>query len=1164
MSPDPRDFISSLTPIIVQVKTYDKTTTRELHRGTIRWYWHDDSGNEHQFDIPNSYYDPAGTRLLSPQHWARETKRTNKFKGGTVYHRGDDEVTELHWGDHMRRLQLTTNGVADLPARNTDKQTTPSSVDLKQELPPLNTVYCQQVKHVSPTFWESDPALKPELDKLPKTLNKLNFATDSKQTPRQHQNLLWYHQRLGHISNSKIRRLAKAGILPTRLQFEQEQKCLYCIRAKSTRRQWRHRTPKHKQRVKLIPGQVTAVDQLSSDTLGLIAQMTGIPTRHRYVGATVYVDLATRYTYIVLQTSLDADETIKGKEQYEQHMKDLGHNVQAYHADNGIFAANKWRQHCRNRGQALTFAGVGAHHQNGVAERKIRDLQDLARAMLLHAQDKWPGAITSNLWPYAIRMANDLNNNTPLIRDNDDDNRSPYQRVSGSTVDINVSHWHTFGAPVYPLLAHLQQEPRIHDKWATRTKDHPGIYLGHSPQHARTIGLVLDTLTGLTSPQFHVVVDDRFDTVSQTDKHDQWQTKCGFKYSRKQHQTATSVGQTAPSQPQPPATTTLPDLTPEGQTIPPTRRSTRIRKIPERLTYASQLLITACTTIFCQAASSDPDVMYLHEARKEKDWPQFQEAMQQEIDGQIQHKNFRLRKRADIDTSTPILPGVWVLKRKRKILTGEIYKWKARLNLDGSRQIKGVHYDRTYAPVASWSIIRLLLVLVLSWNWKARQIDYILAFTQAPTERPMFMSVPKGYTVSEGDPNDYVLEILANTYGAKQAPKQWYDYLRAKLKEAGWERSDYVPTVFYNVKRNLLYVLYVDDSILFGPTDEAIQQGFEELQRIRLEVTMEGNLSDFLGAHIEELPDGSFHLHQSHQIKKVINDLGLAGPQTTRKNTPCKISEVLKRDKEGPDHDDSFHYRSVTGKLSHVDRCTRLDIACVVHQCARFSSAQKLIHTKALKWLGRYLKATQDFGFVIKPDFTRGLELLVDSDWAGNWDPLEPELDPDTARSRFGFIILFAGVVIGHGSRLLHLIALSSTEAEYMGLSEAVREVLPLIDFLNELRQRGFKLPDTPHKAKCKIFEDNSGAIEIANADKIRPRTKHINVRYHHFRQLVEKGTLVIESIRSEDNPADILTHPVTIERLAKHLTTLLKWHLLPAVSEGVLQYLKQAVDSNC
>ena len=92
----------------------------------------------------------------------------------------------------------------------------------------------------------------------------------------------------------------------------------------------------------------------------------------------------------------------------------------------------------------------------------------------------------------------------------------------------------------------------------------------------------------------------------------------------------------------------------------------------------------------------------------------------------------------------------------------------------------------------------------------------------------------------------------------------------------------------------------------------------------------------------------------------------------------------------------------------------------------------------------------QDFDFVIKPDFMQGLELLVDSDWAGNWDHIKPKNGPDTARSCFGFIILFAKAVTDHGSCLLQLITLNSMEAEHMGLSEAVQEATPLIDFLEE------------------------------------------------------------------------------------------------------------------
>ena len=663
--------------------------------------------------------------------------------------------------------------------------------------------------------------------------------------------------------------------------------------------------------------------------------------------------------------------------------------------------------------------------------------------------------------------------------------------------------------------------------------------------------------------------------MNKMQKNDLWLYKCGFKRGNEKFTMKTSRGVAekvpieniktnvptttlSPDATQNPVNSSESDQTPEGDILRPTRRSTRVSKPPNRLTYLSlKSLLLSEETLVCEAATADPDTFYLHEARREKDWPKFQEAMQIEVDGQMRNKNFKLRLRSSLPAGTQVLPGVWVLKRKRRLLTGQIYKWKARLNLDGSRQIKGVHFDLTYAPVASWSVIRMLLVLVLAWKWISKQIDFVQAFTQAPTERPMFMEVPKGYTIKNGDPKDYVLEILANTYGAKQAPKVWYDYLTSKLLQAGWEKSKIDPNIFYNNLLKLILVCYVDDTIMLGPNSDNIMQAVSQLKKLKLDLTMEGDISDFLGVHIEKLPNGSFHLNQKHQIDRVLKDLSLTDENVKVKAVPCKVSKILKRDENGEDHDESFHYRSVIGKLSHIDRCTRLDISYIVHQCARFSSSPKQLHNKAIKWLGRYLKHTRKLGYIIQPDFEKGLEIFVDSDWAGNWDITNAHKDPDTAKSRYGFIIMFAGVPIFHASRLMQMITLSSTEAEYVGLSESLREAIPLINLVKELKQRGFSMPKSQTKVLCKLFEDNSGAIEIAKEEKYRPQTKHINVKYHHFRSLVQEGVISILPIKSEDNPADILTHPVTVERLAKHITTLLKWHLLPQLSKGVLQYLK-------
>lgn len=185
-------------------------------------------------------------------------------------------------------------------------------------------------------------------------------------------------------------------------------------------------------------GEVISVDQLESPTPGLIAQMTGKLTTKRYKHATVYVlDQRSRFGYVRLQKTSSAEETIVGKRAFETYARRHGITVKNYLADNGIFKANLWVEECKKQGQGLTFAGVNAHHQNGVAERRICELQDMARTMLIHANSRWSESVTTNLWPYAIRMANEAINNTPSFQD--EDGKTPVELFANSKVTANLN-----------------------------------------------------------------------------------------------------------------------------------------------------------------------------------------------------------------------------------------------------------------------------------------------------------------------------------------------------------------------------------------------------------------------------------------------------------------------------------------------------------------------------------------------------------------------------------------------------------------------------------------------------------------------------------------------------------------------------------------------------
>jgi hypothetical protein len=133
-----------------------------------------------------------------------------------------------------------------------------------------------------------------------------------------------------------------------------------------------------------------------------------------------------------------------------------------------------------------------------------------------------------------------------------------------------------------------------------------------------------------------------------------------------------------------------------------------------------------------------------------------------------------------------------------------------------------------------------------------------------------------------------------------------------------------------------------------------------------------------------------------------------------------------------------------------LEKSKRPDISCSFHQCTRHCERPKLQHIKAVKRLGRYLLAAQDKGLI-------GMECWVDAAHASEWSSKPAGTDPRTARSRMGYVITYAGYPMHWTSKIQTEIALSSTEAEYIALSQAMREVLPIIWLLEEAKQQGIQ-----------------------------------------------------------------------------------------------------------
>ena len=214
--------------------------------------------------------------------------------------------------------------------------------------------------------------------------------------------------------------------------------------------------------------------------------------------------------------------------------------------------------------------------------------------------------------------------------------------------------------------------------------------------------------------------------------------------------------------------------------------------------------------------------------------------------------------------------------------------------------------------------------------------------------------------------------------------------------------------------------------------------------------------------------------------------------------------------------------------LNYLTSYTQPELAYSVHQLTRFCSDPKRSHKQAAKRVLRYLhflRRSKTIGIVFTPDHSRSIDTFVDASFAGEWNA-EWSDEPNSVVSRTGYVVHYANCPVIWSSKLQTEIALSTTEAEYIALSQSLRDVIPLIGLLRELQQSIPFHPSTP-VIHCKIHEDNQGYIDLVEAPRMRPRTKHIALKYHHFRKHVKDGTISVTYLESTRQVADIFTKPL-------------------------------------
>jgi hypothetical protein len=182
-----------------------------------------------------------------------------------------------------------------------------------------------------------------------------------------------------------------------------------------------------------------------------------------------------------------------------------------------------------------------------------------------------------------------------------------------------------------------------------------------------------------------------------------------------------------------------------------------------------------------------------------------------------------------------------------------------------------------------------------------------------------------------------------------------------------------------------------------------------------------------------------------------------------------------------------------------------------------------------------------DKGIILNPKH-HSFKVYADADFGGLWDKQTAQDNPATAKSRTGYVVTYADCPIIWASTLQTKIALSTTETEYIALSTALWQAIPIMRLVKEIRKELGLPMETVPTVQCKLFEDNAGAIELANVPKMRPRTRHFNTKYHHFRKYISNGMIKVVHIRTEDQLADIMTKNVATDLFIKFRKGIMGW----------------------
>ena len=467
-------------------------------------------------------------------------------------------------------------------------------------------------------------------------------------------------------------------------------------------------------------------------------------------------------------------------------------------------------------------------------------------------------------------------------------------------------------------------------------------------------------------------------------------------------------------------------------------------------------------------------------------------------------------------TNTNIVGCKWVYKVKRDN-KGEVSRYKARLVAQGFTQVPGVDYIDTFAPVAKFSTLRVLLALAATYDWEIHQMDVKNAYLNGKLTETIFMKQPPNFIDAEKP--SHVCRLARGLYGLRQSGRVWYQTLANAFKALDFDvcAVDHAVFVSRDVDGRVIVAASTDDLLMISESMERLEKVKRGLEK-HFEMTDLGEAHWLLGVEIRrDRAKRTLSLSQGAYVQTLLGRFSLEKANTVTSPMDPGVHLTKSQSPTAEDEKDDMAnvpYRELIGSLMYAAVATHPDIAHAVTALSQFLENPGRAHWQAAQRVLKYLKGTADFGLTYGLADGVGMPAgkpvgYTDADFASQ----------EHRHSVSGYAFLMHGGAVSWSSKTQAVIALSSTEAEYIASTHAAKEAKWLAMLLSEIGS------DSPRPFP--IFADNQSAIALTKDNAFHSRTKHIDIPYHYVREAVEKGDLRLDYVQTDSNLADVFTKPL-------------------------------------